>query len=117
MGDIPRRLFSGSKIRLKKGGQARLNFFWIVPPGPSNRNSPLSMKKTEKMHSGSIQALTSLENLVGQVIRTVEEHGSDMYRQSDNFTNAHWETKWDFPGSLLFSMTTLSFIGKNMVST
>ena len=75
------------------------------------------LKKTEKMLSESIQALASLENLVGQVIRTVEEHGSDMYRQSDNFTNAYWETKWDFPGALLFSMTTLSFIGKNMVIT
>ena len=89
-------------------------------PGKHFKNlitTPLIIKKTEKVLPESIQALTSLENLVGQVIRTVEEHGSDMYRQSDNFTNAHWETKWDFPGSLLFSMTTLSFIGKNMVST
>ena len=46
MGDIARRPSSGSKIRLKKGGQARLNFFtiWLAwPPGAEQQELPLSL--------------------------------------------------------------------------
>ena len=58
MGDIPRRPSSGSKIRLKKGGQARLNFFtiWLAwPPGAEQQELPYSVGVT-----GSTSALRSI---------------------------------------------------------